>query len=85
MTGSMRIVLASSGNELALLHEVCASAGHDPVAYAYSRSDRDRQPTRTRCGPWANCSARYRPAWVCCFPAIRPDSPPWPATRPTCS
>lgn len=44
MIGPMRVVLASSGAaEFALLHEVCESAGHSPVAYAYSRSMRPGQ------------------------------------------
>lgn len=44
--GGMRIVLASSGSEeFSLLHETCEAAGHTPVAYAYSRSMRPRQPS----------------------------------------
>jgi methionyl-tRNA formyltransferase len=42
----MRIVLASAGaEEFALLHETCQAAGHEPVAYAYSRSMRFGEPT----------------------------------------
>ncbi|QSB13104.1 hypothetical protein JQS43_15815 [Natronosporangium hydrolyticum] len=42
---AMRVVLASMGaEEFGLLHRACAAAGHQPVAYAYSRSMRPRQP-----------------------------------------
>jgi methionyl-tRNA formyltransferase len=41
----MRIVLAAAGpGELSMLHTTCATAGHRPVAYAYSRSTRPAQP-----------------------------------------
>lgn len=42
----MRIVLASMGvDEFSLLHDACEQAGHTPVAYAYSKSMRPRQPS----------------------------------------
>ena len=42
----MRIVFASSSAEdFSLLHETSQAAGHTPVAFAYSRSMRPRQPT----------------------------------------
>ncbi|MFD7954998.1 methionyl-tRNA formyltransferase [Streptomyces ardesiacus] len=46
MAEGMRIGLVSFGTaEFAALHETCATAGHTPVVYAFSRSMRPRKPT----------------------------------------